>query len=235
MLSLARRAKIPLVVVSLLNNPILSSLSTICTHPLLQAAPATHYQAAAAPHSRDGSLAPTTPRPHLIPFPCHPEIPSFQRSPHPPKLIAPPHHPAPAPALAPAPVAQPAPLEEVLPSGWELRYDPRGRAHYVDHTTRSNAWTRSPLSVPIRPTSPPPALPGRSYFRTQPTQTAPTPTCACPSDGRSAARPAAVRISLTLTRARQRGTTLLGLSGDDDCAGELCCAKSAAIGIGGCT
>ena len=115
-------------------------------------------------YGRDGSLAPTAPHHHLQPshsfstLPSrHSEIPS-QRNPHPSEPIPPLHHPteqpaAPAPAPAPVPtaVAQPTPAEEGLPPGWELRYDPRGRAYFVDHNTRSTTWTRPPPghSAPI--------------------------------------------------------------------------------------
>jgi E3 ubiquitin-protein ligase NEDD4 len=111
---------------------------------------------------RDGNLAPHH---HLqpshsfstLPTRNPPELPSSQRSPHPSESIALPRHsleqqpPAPVPVPAPAPpppapVAQPTPLEEGLPAGWELRYDPRGRAYYVDHTTRTT-WTRPPPSM----------------------------------------------------------------------------------------
>jgi E3 ubiquitin-protein ligase NEDD4 len=113
---------------------------------------------------RDGNLAPQH---HLQPshsfstLPTRnppPETHSSQRSPHSSQSIALPHHPpeqqppAPVPAPAPAPpppapAAQPTPLEEGLPTGWELRYDPRGRAYYVDHNTRMTTWTRPPPSM----------------------------------------------------------------------------------------
>ena len=48
-----------------------------------------------------------------------------------------------------APVTQHKPIEEGLPSGWELRYDPRGRAFYVDHNTRTTTWTRPPPGLPV--------------------------------------------------------------------------------------
>ena len=140
-------------------------------------------QLPSSPYSRDGNLAPTShhhlqpshsfstlPTRHNPPPPS--EIPSSQRSPHIPEPIPLPHHspepqhqqpPAPVPAAAAppplAPVAQPTPLEEGLPVGWELRYDPRGRAYYVDHNTRRTTWTRPPpsmsaSSMPLpRPTS----------------------------------------------------------------------------------
>ena len=140
-------------------------------------------QLPSSPYSRDGNLAPTShhhlqpshsfstlPTRHNPPPPS--EIPSSQRSPHLPEPIPLPHHspepqhqqplaPVPAAAAPPplAPVAQPTPLEEGLPVGWELRYDPRGRAYYVDHNTRRTTWTRPPpsmsaSSMPLpRPTS----------------------------------------------------------------------------------
>jgi E3 ubiquitin-protein ligase NEDD4 len=111
------------------------------------------------PYGRDGSLAPTAPPHHLQPshsfstLPTRHPDPSSQRSPHSSEPIALPHHPteppaAPAPAPAPVPTAvtQPVPLEEGLPPGWELRYDPRGRAYFVDHNTRNTTWTRPPPS-----------------------------------------------------------------------------------------
>ena len=48
-----------------------------------------------------------------------------------------------------APVAPHKPIGERLPPGWELRYDPRGRAFYVDHNTRTTTWTRPPPGLPV--------------------------------------------------------------------------------------
>ena len=128
-------------------------------------------QHSSSPYSRDGGLAPASQHHHLQPShsfstlptrhnpPPPSEIPT-QRSPNLPESIPLPHHspepqhqpPAqiPVPPVAPpplAPVAQPTPLEEGLPVGWELRYDPRGRAYYVDHNTRRTTWTRPPPSM----------------------------------------------------------------------------------------
>jgi E3 ubiquitin-protein ligase NEDD4 len=52
-----------------------------------------------------------------------------------------------------APIAQPMPLEEGLPLeglpvGWELRYDPRGRAYYVDYNTRTTTTTETTILSP---------------------------------------------------------------------------------------
>lgn len=38
--------------------------------------------------------------------------------------------------------------EELLPDGWELRYDAYGRKYYVDHTTKSTTWER-PSTTPL--------------------------------------------------------------------------------------
>ena len=64
-------AEIPPKAVSLPDNWILPSPSTICTHlvcRLRQVTPATNDQAAAAAPSREGSLVPTNPPHHLVPF-----------------------------------------------------------------------------------------------------------------------------------------------------------------------
>ena len=55
------------------------------------------------------------------------------------------------------PDAQPAPPEEGLPTGWELRHDPRGREYFIDHNTRTTTWTRPPpgLQTPILTTHAP--------------------------------------------------------------------------------
>ncbi len=66
-----QKAQIPPEVVSLPDNWILPSPSMICTHlvrQLRQVMPATNYQAAAAAPSCEGSLVPTTPLHHLVPF-----------------------------------------------------------------------------------------------------------------------------------------------------------------------
>jgi hypothetical protein len=78
--------------------------------------------------------------------------------------------------------------------------------------------THAPLSV----------SPRRPYLQTQPTQTAPAPTCACPPDGRSAARLTAVRISHTHDNL-ERPPVILG---DDHGAREPRRARCAAIGLG---
>ena len=80
------------------------------------------------------------------------------------------------------------------------------RAYYVDHNTHEHHLDLpTPQSVGASPaTPPPPAPPRRSYLRTQPTQTAPTTMCTCPSGGGGAARPTGVRISSNFTLARQR-------------------------------
>lgn len=31
---------------------------------------------------------------------------------------------------------------QALPTGWEIRRDPRGRVYYVDHNTRTTTWQR---------------------------------------------------------------------------------------------
>jgi E3 ubiquitin-protein ligase NEDD4 len=109
-------------------------------------------------YTRDGSLAPTASHHHLqtshslTSLPTrNADSPSLQRNPHS-DLVTRPHQLTEQnPTPAPVPVTQTVPLDDPLPPGWEVRYDSRGRAYYVDHNTRSTTWTR-PSS------NPPPAI-----------------------------------------------------------------------------
>jgi E3 ubiquitin-protein ligase NEDD4 len=49
--------------------------------------------------------------------------------------------------------------DNLLP-GWELRYDPRRCAYYVDHNTRTTTWTRRTLNTSaVTPHTPTPTQP----------------------------------------------------------------------------
>ncbi len=138
----------------------------------------------------------------------------------------------PRPTPVKTPVAQPVPLEVGLPPGGGLRYDPPGRPYHSTSTTIHAAPSGPPIpqsvgSYPRRSRSlPSPPRRDDPIFGTQLMQTAPTPTCAFPLDGRSAACPTTVLISLAIACTRQRGMAL-GLGGG---ACELRRARSAAIG-----
>jgi hypothetical protein len=173
------------------------------------------------PYGRDGSLAPTTPHHHLQPshsfLPCPHAIPTPPPSAAhiPSEPIALPHQ---GTAGCPGPCSRPCTHAQLHSLCRSKRAShpggssgtTRADAHTSSTTIHARTtWTRPPpshsASIPATPSSR--RAPRQPYLQTQPTQTAPTPTCACPSDGRSAARPTAVRISLTITRARRHGTT----------------------------
>ena len=170
------------------------------------------------PHTAIYHFIPSLPFPHAIPkllppsaVRIHPNPPLFHIT----LLSSQP--PSPSSRATPTLVAQPVSLEGFLPPRWELRYNPRGCSYGVDRNNPQH-WLNVPIPQFVRAHSPPPTL---HRLRTQPTQAAPTPAFAFPSDGRSAERPMAVLSSSTVARVRQCGMTLGG--GDER-------ARSAAIG-----
>ena len=40
------------------------------------------------------------------------------------------------------------PVPQALPSGWEMRIDPKGRSYYVNHIAKITTWD-SPLNVRV--------------------------------------------------------------------------------------